>query len=98
MLSAPDSKTSAWSNRLVELIKASDNPEAEMNQAAYLMSESGILDEEPVGVSAEKFAQLVLEENWQMPVQSMTSLTDLREIETVEDLISNLLPSRNALD
>ncbi len=96
----PDRKMSEWSIRLLELIKESDYPEADMREAAYLMEESRILHEEPFQVSPEKFAQLVIDENplMQARMAFMRSIPNLKAMETAADLISHLLPANNSLD
>ncbi len=97
---ARELRLAAWAGRLAVLLKETDDPEYEMSEAASRMEDGGVLAGEPNQMSPDSFANLVIAENPLLFDQMgpMYSVDDPSVFETSGDLISNLLPSNNALD
>ena len=99
MPQAPDA--TSWrldqlTDRLASLISQEPNPQAAMQAIARRLSDEDLSEYSPrAKESPQQFAQNVLRENPQMwdLVAEMT-LPNLQAIETADDLISRLLPSR----
>ena len=83
------------SNRLVELLKGSEDPMAEMRSAADRLSEAGLSDHYPARKeSPETFVATALEDNPAVyeRVGAMTLGYNPRALESPDALISLLLP------
>ena len=93
-------KLEAWANRLAVLLKESDDPQYEMDEAARMMEDGGVLSNDPNRMSPDSFANLVIAENSLLFDQMgpMYSVDDPSVFETAGDLISNLLPGNGGLD
>lgn len=85
------------SDRLAELLSAEKNPQPTMEALARLLIEEGLSDHSPrPKESPETFARTVIAENPVMhDLVAEMPLPNLAVIETPEDLIVRLIPSRS---
>src|SRR5262245_54607234 len=88
----------AISHRLVQLLKESDNPHAEMLAFEQRLSEEGLSNwSVPPKTSPEEFALNVLEENplVREHLEGLRNEFRLSQIESPGQLLSHLLPAIN---
>ena len=90
-------KLDQLSDRLTELLKEEQNPQATMRALAKLLLEEDLSQHSPKPKeSPQEFAETVLRENPAMyDLVSDLPLPNLASLTSAEELISRLLPSRH---